>query len=316
MNDSTMDRFQILSIDGGGIKGIFCAAVLAKLEEDFKTDITNHFDLIVGTSTGGVIALGLGSEMTPREILEFYVKNGGKIFANSVGLNGIKHWFHHKYDNTPLQMALQEAFGEKRLADSHKRLLIPSYNLGEDDVYLFKTPHHQRLKRDYQIPMWQVGLATSAAPTYFPSYKGVDSIRLIDGGVWANNPVMIGIAEAVSMLNVPLNSISVFSLGTSEAIVQHRNWLNWGGKLSWMNSAVDLIMRGQSRGAHNQASHLLGTDKVNRIDPKVPQGLLALDKVTVKELLSKAAHESRLFSPIFEKAFLSHRSTKYEPFYH
>jgi patatin-like phospholipase/acyl hydrolase len=317
MTQGESERFQILSLDGGGIKGLFSAAVLAKLEDDLEIDITDHFDLIVGTSTGGIIALGLGHGMRPREIVQFYVEKGPKIFRSLLGLNSIKHWLCRKFPQALLRTALQECFVNKRLADSKKRLVITSYNLGADDVYLFKTPHHERLKRDYKVPMWKVALATSAAPTYFPAFRGVDSIRLIDGGVWANNPTMVGIIEAASVLNVPLKAITVLSLGTSDAVVRRPRWLNWGGKLLWTKSAsaVEVIMRGQSLGAQKQALHLLGEERVRRLDPKVPEGLLALDRMTTGELLSGAAHESRNFSPTFEKVFMSHKAPKYEPFY-
>ena len=82
MSQPTYERFQILSLDGGGIKGLFSAAVLAKLEEDLNTNITDHFDLIVGTSTGGIIALGLGLGMKPQEIVQFYVESGPQIFRD------------------------------------------------------------------------------------------------------------------------------------------------------------------------------------------------------------------------------------------
>lgn len=315
MMQPTWDRLQILSLDGGGIKGLFSAAVLAKLEDDLHVTITDHFDLIVGTSTGGIIALALGLGIKPREIVQFYVEKGPKIFKSPLGINRIRHWFQHKFSQTPLRASLQECFGDKRLADSKKRLVIPSYNLGEDDVYLFKTPHHERLKRDFKTPMWKVALATSAAPTFFPTFKDVDSIRLIDGGVWANNPSMVGIVEAVSMLGTPLQAISIFSLGTSDAVVQRQGRLNWGGKILWVNSAVDVIMRGQSLGVHKQALHLLGEEKVKRLDPKVPETLFALDRLTTAELLSKAAHESRIFGPTFEKVFKPHIASEYKPLY-
>lgn len=315
MNESATKKFQILSLDGGGIKGLFSASVLAKLEDDLGVSIADHFDLIVGTSTGGLIALGLGMGMRPRELVRFYVENGPKIFQRSFGLRSLTHWISRKFPQAPLRDALQECFQDKRLADCTTRLVIPSYNLGDDDVYLFKTPHHQRLKRDYKVPLWKVGLATTAAPTYFPSFRELDSLRLIDGGVWANNPTMVGIVEAVSMLGVPLENISVLSMGTSDPVKCRSHSLDWSGKLGWASCAVDVVMRGQSLGIHKQALHLLGDNKVIRIDPRVPEGLFALDRLTTDELLAKAAHESRAFSPMFERNFLSHKASRYEPFY-
>lgn len=209
-----------------------------------------------------------------------------------------------------------QLFGSKTLGDSTKRLVIPSYNLGEDDVYLFKTPHHERLKRDWKVPAWQVALATSAAPTYFPASRHVDHQRHIDGGVWANNPTMVGVVEAVSMLGISLDQIRVLSLGISEEVIHRPSRLDAGGKLTWANHAVHLIMRGQSLGAHKQASHLLGEDRVLRIDPKVPDGLFALDRAHMKrELLAKAAHESRICMPIIGSRFISHKCDEYVPFH-
>jgi patatin-like phospholipase/acyl hydrolase len=308
------DHFQILSLDGGGIKGLFSAAVLAFLEEDLNVTVIDHFDLITGTSTGGIIALGLGAGIRPRQIVEFYVSKGPDIF-NSGCLASLRHLFKSKYQAEPLENALRECFKDRRLADSRKRLVIPSYNIGDDSVYIFKTPHHGRLQRDYKVPMWKVARATSAAPTYFPAFSGVDNIRLIDGGVWANNPSIIGITEAVSVLNIPLGQIYVLNLGTTDEVKSYSSHLDKGGSLKWCKAAVDVIMRGQSIGAYTQAQHLVGKDHVERLDPKVPDGLFALDKLSTEALLGKAAHESRHFTPRFKELFGAHKASEYSPMY-
>jgi patatin-like phospholipase/acyl hydrolase len=310
------ERFQILSLDGGGIKGLFSAAVLAAIEADLNVKIAEHFDLIVGTSTGGIIALGLGLGLRPQQIVDFYANDGPAIFRNWFKRRNFSHWFYRKFSQHPLRVALQkeDTFGEKIFGESNKRLVIPSYNLGDDDVYLFKTPHHERLTRDWKVSAWKVALATSAAPTYFPSCRHVDHIRHIDGGVWANNPTMIGVVEAVSMLKIPLEKIHVLSLGTSDPIVRRARFLDRGGKLVWANHAVGLVMRGQSLGAQKQALHLLGSDKVMRLDPKVPNGIFALDAPGRKqELMAKAAHESRIVMPEIRKKFLDHVASPYAP---
>ena len=308
------NRFQILSLDGGGIKGVFSAAVLTHLEEDLNIDITEHFDLITGTSTGGIIALGLGMGMRPREILRFYVDKGPAIFANGL-MTSLRRLWKKKHTSDGLENSLKDCFGDTPLGACRKRLVIPSYNIGEDNVYLFKTPHHERLTRDYKVPVWKVAMATSAAPTYFPSFKKVDHIRLVDGGVWANNPTMVGVVEAVSMLNVPLESIRVFSLGTTSEIKGRSKRLDHGGLLQWAFEAVDVIMRGQSIGANTQSMHLLGPENVLRLDPKVPDGLFALDRIKEEELLSRAAHESRHVAPFFKDKFTGQMADEFKPFH-
>jgi patatin-like phospholipase/acyl hydrolase len=310
--------FQILSLDGGGIKGLFSAAVLAAIEEDLNTTVVDHFDLITGTSTGGIIALGLGAGMRPREIVEFYLSKGPAIFKDSWRLRSLSHWLTRKFPAEPLVAALQSCFKDKRLANCNKRLVIPSYNIGDDDVYIFRTPHAPRLKRDYKVPLWKVAQATSAAPSYFPSCRCIDSLRLIDGGVWANNPTLVGIVEATGTLGIPMGSIRVFSIGTSDPVTSRPRRLNEGGKIGWARggAALDVIMRGQSLAVNNQAKFLLGKEHVERLDPKVPYGDLSLDGVhRIEELVGKASHHSRTFMPTFESKFLDHVADAYQPLY-
>lgn len=306
--------FQILSLDGGGIKGLFSAAALAAWEEDFQTRIIDHFDLITGTSTGGIIALALGSGRSPKEIVEFYRCEMGNIFPDSGLHRSLTHWVRRKYAQEPLKEALIRILGEDVvLADSQKRLVIPSYNLARDEVYLFKTPHHERLRRDWRVPLWQVALATSAAPTYFPASKHVGSVRHIDGGVWANNPTMVGIVEAYSMLDQPLADIKVLNIGTTTPLMNRRRFLDWGGLLQWAKYAPDVIMRAQSHGTFAQAQHLLPKDNLERLDVIVPKGRFRLDQARVEELIAEAAHESRIFSPRFAAKFLAHRAKPFTP---
>lgn len=308
------ERFQILSLDGGGLKGLFSAAVLAHLEEDLDVRITDHFDLIAGTSTGGIIALALGYGMRPREVVQFYLKNGARIFPpRRFGL--LRQFRCSKYEPSALEQCLKECFGDRRLADSQKRLVIPSYSLGTDNVYLFKTPHHERLKRDWRVPMWQVAMATSAAPTFLPAFTQVDKQRLIDGGVWANNPVMVAVVEAASMLEVPLSAMRVLSLGTTDSIKGRSPKLDRGGFWQWKQDGSEVFLRGQSIGAFNQALHLLDKERAIRLDPVVPDGLFQLDKLSEDGLTERAATVSRDFTPRYERTFAGHQAAPYTSLY-
>lgn len=318
MSEAPPERFQILSLDGGGIKGLFSAAVLAAIEEDLDINIAEHFDLITGTSTGGIIALGLGLGMKPLEIVEFYLAEGPKVFPHWFGLKWLQHWVYRRFSQEPLKQALKKCFGDHKLGISNTRLAIPSYNLGEDDVYIFCTPHHKRLKRDYKVPMWKIALATAAAPAFFPCCRDVDSLRLIDGGVWANNPTMVGIVEAYGTLKIPLESIWVLSIGTTNEVSHRRKRLNSGGILAWAwdNAAVDIIMRGQSIGVNNQASFLLDRERVIRLNPPVAAEEFSLHGIrNAEDLIGKAAHHSRIFMPDFEEKFQPHKAGPYTPCY-
>jgi patatin-like phospholipase/acyl hydrolase len=308
-------RFQILSLDGGGLKGIYSAAVLAALEADTGKSVAGHFDLITGTSTGGIIALGLGLGISPKKILEFYVKDGPEIFRNRWKGRSALHLLRAKYSARPREKALRGVFGDRILGSSTKALVVPAYDLDADRVYLFKTPHTDNLLRDWKTPAWQVAMATSAAPTYFPSYRlPSDRTRLIDGGVWANNPSMVGVVEAVSLFGATLEQIHLFSLGTTSAVTARTRRLDRGGLGQWaVRGGVEVLLRGQSVGANTEALHLLGKERVLREDPTVPKGFLRLDSVNADQLIGIASSHSRHLAPLFTAGFGGHDGLELVP---
>jgi len=306
------DRFQILSLDGGGLRGMYTAAVLARLEEDLGIRIVDHFDLIAGTSTGGIIALGLGLGMTPREILEFYAAHGPRIFRDRTGLRSLRRISRTKYSAEPLRSALEEILGDRLFGHSTKRLLITSYDIGVDDVHLFRTPHLATLARDWREKAVDVAMATTAAPTYFPG-KALDGARLIDGGIWANNPAMVALTEAVGPLGLPLDAVRIFSVGTTTDLPHRSRRLDRGGLIPWARDAVDVLMRAQSDSATKQIRHFLGRDRVLRVNSTVPTGLVKLDSVDADSLIGRAGHESRVTSPEFTRCFADHTAPLYIP---
>jgi hypothetical protein len=307
-------RFQILSLDGGGLRGLFSAAVLAAIEEDLQTSVAQHFDLIAGTSTGGIIAIALGLGLRPAEIVRFYEQHGPRIFSNPLGWRWLRQWVASKYSALPLEKALRETFHERLLGESQKRLVVPAYNLGDDDVYLFRTPHATHLRRDHRVPAWRVALATAAAPTFFPACRSVDRIRLVDGGVWANNPAMVAVIEAVGPLGVPLDEIHVLSVGAYDEIRRRPHFLDRGGLIAWAKPAVDVIMRAGSISVTNHVGFLLGAERFYRVDPKVPRGEAVLDRsASIDDLIARARHYSRRHMPEIGRRFLVHTAGPYVP---
>lgn len=306
------ESFQILSLDGGGIKGLFSVAVLAALERDLGVKIVDHFDLIAGTSTGGIIALALGAGKSPAEIVQFYIHEGPNIFRRGP-LSSFRSLFATRYDPRGLENALKSSFGDALLGSSRKRLLIPSYDLDSDDIHIFKTRHHERLTRDHRHPLWKIALATSAAPTYFPAYRGIEHVRLIDGGVWANNPAVLAIIEANRALNVSFDCMKLFSLGTTDPVSRRGDGLDRGGKWHWREQAISIVLRAQSVGAQAQTVHILGADRVCRVEPKVADGLFDLDRLNFDDLMSRAASESRSISPQFSSMFKEHFAPAFNP---
>jgi len=219
---------KILAIDGGGIKGVYPAAFLASIESHIDGRVADYFDLIVGTSTGGIIALGLGLGMTAHDVLGFYKQYGPEVFPGHPILRHLRQVVQSKYSASPLKQALIETFGERRLGESTKRLVIPSVDLISGNVYLFKTAHRSNYRNDYRVKAVDVAMATAAAPTYFPIHWFQSGLPLVDGGMWANNPTGLAVVEAIGPLDWDRSEIRILSLGcTTEPLS-----IRLGGRLS------------------------------------------------------------------------------------
>jgi patatin-like phospholipase/acyl hydrolase len=307
--------FKILSIDGGGIKGVFPASFLAEIENALGLEsVAQHFDLIAGTSAGGILALGLGLGLTAREMEEFFVELGPGIFPPG-GQSTIRLLLGlGRYNPGPLRIALTRTFGKKTLADSKVRLLIPSFDASKADIHIYKTAHCKRLMMDYKVEAVDVAMATAAAPTYFPAYDSAKHLTLVDGGIWANNPVALAVVEAMTLLQQSPESIDVLSLGCTEETIDFRE--TWHSGLYWLNRGIFAAMRGQSRSALGMSMHLTGrdrgTDRVLRIDPPVAAKRFLLDgPKQINELRGLGYSEARYALPRVRERFFA---THCEPF--
>ena len=307
---SLAHQFNVLSLDGGGLKGVYGAAVLAMIEEDYGVRIIDHVDLVAGTSTGGILALGLAREIPPRDILALYCDHAAQIFPGRRRGPGL---FRRRYPSEPLRSLLTETLGDAVLGDSVIRLLIPAYDIDSDDIYLFRTPHSPHLRRDWRVPMVDVALATSAAPGYFAPYL-VGEVRMIDGGIYANNPSMLALTEAVRFCGQPYESIHMMSVGTTTERRHVDPRRGSGGLVQLRHSIVGHAMRGQSRVAENHPRLLIGEEQFHRLDPVVPAGLATLDRLSPRELISRARSDSRHLAARLDN-FFAHRPIAFQPLY-
>jgi uncharacterized protein len=306
---------RILSIDGGGIKGVFPASFLTTLEESLGQPIAKFFDLIVGTSTGGIIALGLGLGLSAKQILSFYEERGPLIFKGTQFARALRQIGISKYSSDALREALKTVFEDKRLGDSTTRLVVPSCNLDTGEVHIWKTSHHPRLERDYKVPVVEVALSTAAAPTYFPMHRSSAGIPLVDGGMWANNPIAVALVEATGVLEWPRTSVRVLSLGCtstplSMGILRNRP-LGW---LFWRMKVTEVLMAAQSSGALGMATHLLA-DRANlvRISPSVTHSF-TLDNVReIQSLKGLGDSEARKALPQLRPLFLTEHADEFMP---
>ncbi len=308
------ERFQILSLDGGGLKGIFTAAFLANWEKDTGTRIVDHFDLITGTSTGGIIALGLGLGLTAAEILQFYETKSELIFPRRA-LGNLKHWFLVKHSPEGLETALREVFADRTLGESKRPLVIPAYYARRGEIYLFKTPHHKRLRSDWREKVTDVARATAAAPTFLSPHVKASGLELVDGGVWANNPVMVAVSEALGYFAKPQDSIAALRIGTTYKVPSVEAFPSEGGKITMAAAAIDFMMRGQERSASAMAGHILGPDRFYEVNPHAAPGDFTLDKLS-EDLVAIADHEYRFHSSnLEERGFFNHQAEPYTPYY-
>lgn len=272
--------FRILSIDGGGIRGIFPAKFLADIEAELaerkyaQTQIRDHFDLICGTSTGGIIAIALSLGIPAHEIYQLYMGNASKIFGNKRGLLG--QLKNASYERDALEKLLREKFKlpdgtDARLENCKIPVCIPIYDLMQGKPSVLKSKYHKDFVRDYHIPAYQAALATSAAPTYFnpycSTYDGAGGKKevftnKVDGGVFANNPTLLGIVEAQKAFGKDLSELSVLSIGTghqkfADACARKK----WGLRYWFLKKRrplIELFMQGQSQQVQNLISLLHG----------------------------------------------------------
>lgn len=270
--------FKILSIDGGGIKGIYPASVLAEIELQVLggQPVWPYFDLITGTSTGGILALGLANGLSAVELRDLYCNEGKDVFA--VGrlrrfLKSIRSWAMYMYSRQALEKLATPAFQDARIRDAKVRLCIPSFEGHHSEVAILRTPHHPTCTQlDADKTMVEVALSTSAAPLYFrPLDAG--GYRYVDGGVWANNPTMIGLVEALTCFDIQPEQIRVLSLGCGREPYR----VGWfqatvGSVLAWRH-IIFAAMHLQSENARNQARLLVGPGNFVRLEPNVADSI-------------------------------------------
>lgn len=281
--------FRILALDGGGLKGAFTAAALATWEEQTGLRIADHFDLVAGTSTGGILAVGLGLGLSGRQMLDFYHKSGPIIFPvmrlRARARHTVRHVFRPKYSQTILLGQLETAFDrggqQPRLRDSRCRLVIPAYHAVAGASHIFRTPHHQDLTADAETEAAHVALATAAAPTFFTAARIANMVAessYFDGGVWANSPAMAAVIEAVCFLRIPLERVDVLSVGTTEEPFTVRRQTGAGviGWL-WKKRILDLLMNVQQESSLKLVRQLVTDPRFLRVNETTATGSYRLD---------------------------------------
>jgi len=319
--ETTSQRFQVLALSGGGFRGLYTAKILADLEADIDAPIASRFDLIAGTSVGGILALALAMEIPASRIVDMFTDHGAQIFRRRWSLRGI---WRAPLSSETLKALLSEdgLFGRHVLGDCKHPVMIPSINYSTGRPSVFKTPHHSDFKRDHRHQLVDVALATSAAPGYFARHTFNDS-QYVDGGLYANAPGLLALHEAQTFFHQASDNVHLLSVGSMSSkftVDPRRNreggTFDWGGfnpanmprrlfglSISVQESLTDFMLK-----------HRLGDRYLHVDDDLTDQRAraVALDKAdgaAQEALLGSASERSKIcIGNEHCRLFLSHKS--------
>jgi len=319
-----MPVYHVLALSGGGYRGLFTATILRQLEEVLGQPLARHFDLICGTSAGGLLALGLAAEVPAVELQAMFETDGKKIFGKrSWWRRWVGFYLKAKHSSEGLREVLTAKFGDKLIGNLKHRVLIPAVNYTTGKGQFFKTPHHPSFELDHKLSIVDVGLATAAAPVYFPIARNPRG-AFVDGGLVGNAPGFFGLHEVKHFLagNGPAK-IRVLSIGTMTngatmkgSAKLDRGLVQWGPRL------FDLVISAQESSVDYMLKQILQDDYVpvdEKPTPDQSEDVKALDEVTqaaTNTLKDRAAHTFQrvLGEPRFQP-FRTHIA-KAPTFYH
>ncbi|WP_078380464.1 CBASS cGAMP-activated phospholipase [Sutcliffiella halmapala] len=279
---------KILCIDGGGIRGVFAVAILQAIENEYKKPIGDLFDMVAGTSTGSIIASSVSIKVEMTSVLKNYKEFGGKIFDRQAKVGLFKSIYSDKY----LRRFFHQAFGERSLADVTKPLLIPAVDVTHGRPFVHRSNYGNKDTKDLTIKLWDAVLSSCSAPVYFPPNNINNHYLSIDGGLWANNPSLVCLTEALEYFKVDLKEMKILSIGTGlqkiDFTIQKNKY--WGVKqwlpfqLPFMKvtpKLLDLALQLSSESVSYQCQHLLG-DNYLRLNKELGEEV-PFDDITCME---------------------------------
>ncbi len=340
-----MQKFQILSLIGGGIRGAFVTSYLYELEQRLGEPLASKFDLIAGTSTGGIIAAGLALGETAETMHKFYVDHGASIFpprakyvpkgllryvyplANWISFKKtgktLDSIFQSRFCPDELEEALKLGYGERTLGDIFcTRLIMPAVNLTKGEPHVFRSAHLPKGLYDKDIKLTDAVIATTAAPTYFPQ-KVIGENAFVDGGVWASDPSILAIAEAIRIqqfekrldpeAEILTNNIHLLSVGTGRAQYSLEADEGSDGLLFWASKITDLMSTCQSKGIHLPLKFFL-QDRYHHINFKMETKWKLDDVSNIPKLFKLGKEKADLTYDRVKKDFLEHEPTCFVPF--
>ena len=285
--------FNILAIDGGGTRGIFPARLLQKIQEDLHIDFTTSFDLIIGTSSGSIVGTAAAIEFPLSKVLDFFKNSPETILRpQKFSLNGL---FRSKYYTEQLEKAVESAIGDMTFEAAKTRLIIPSSDIANADLCIFRSAYLPQYKDGQSIRLVDAIVSSCSAPLYFdPHYA--EGRLLSDGGLWAQNPALLGVIEAISVLHQNTQDIRVLSIGTGIERVnygtQQDKSTNWGLMKEWKGiQLANTFLHFQGRAAEYMVESLIPKENYLRLD-FTHEGMFKIDDVTIIDWLFEKADQA------------------------
>ena len=340
-----MARFQILSLIGGGIRGAFVTSYLKELEAKLGRPIAESFDLIAGTSTGGIIASGLASGLSAAKMHDFYVRYGEQIFTprpayKAKGIwryifpiadkvfkkrtgNGLDAAFRARFCPFALEASFKEGFGDRTLGDvQFTRLIMPAVNLSKGRPHVFRSRHVPKGVNDQHIKVAEAIIAATAAPTYFP-HREINGDAYVDGGVWAADPSLLAVAEAIRIQQFDkqidkgahneTDDIHLLSIGTGRAQFSLSPPGADAGLIYWASRVADVMGTSQAQGVHLPLKFFL-RERYRHINFKMTEkwGLEAVEHIP--QLFKMGEERAAETYDFINEEFFQHTRIPFEPF--
>lgn len=310
--------YHVLALSGGGYRSLYTATVLSELEAALERPIASHFDLICGTSAGGLLALGLAAEIPAVELKVLFEEKGNRIFGcRSLMRRLLGFWLKAKHDSSGLQEVLTERFQTLTVGDLKHRVLVPAVNYSTGRGQFFKTPHHPSFELDHRMKLVDVALATAAAPVYFPLSRNERGV-FADGGLVGNAPGLFGLHE-VEIFLAPHQDVRVrvLAIGTMTIGATVRGSANLDrGFGMWRGGLFDLVISAQESSVDYMLRQSLGVNYYQIDDKATPdqsRDVKSLDRVSVgstNTLRDRGVHAAQraLGDPLF-KPFRAHQAS-------
>jgi len=303
-------KFRILTLDGGGLRGVYTAHILKRIQEDEGINFSDYFDLITGTSTGAILAGALATNQNINDIIDLYKNEGKNIFSSkfcpikkylgisipfipclNIGL------FTRKYSQKILKMQLENIFKEKTMSDTNTNLMLFSTDIANGVPHVFKSPYDSEFTRDKYVKISDAILASTAAPIYFNPYLLDNKYLLADGGLWCNNPSICAVSEAKNRFGKVFNEVELLSIGTIEGKsyfeikrTKHLLKKQFWGLIGWKTKVIDITLNLQSMTSHHNTA-FLGLSKYLRVNTKENNQIPMDDSKMVDDFISKADKE-------------------------